>query len=321
MQIFRYRDGIAPNSFAFVYVLVGYPVSIYGLTTGNVLWYVAAILLLAHSLVIAAYLLHECIHQTIFKNSKHNEWLGMLLAWITGACYSDYLLLKKKHLRHHANRVDSLAIDMQTFFREHEFIYKAVGMLEWLYIPAIELLTHILAMLSPFFLPSRREQRGRVITILILRLVFFSALAAWHWAILPAYAIAYLLFLRVLGFMDAFQHIYEVRLNLDEENNTQEFDRDYEEKHTWSNLLSEKHEWLNLVVLNFCYHNVHHYRPGEPWYRLPRLHAAKYPANQPNLAVKEQLLDFHRYRSQRLLQTHNDDVNYGAAGVSFLAGI
>ena len=56
--------------------------------------------------------------------------------------------------------------------------------------------------------------------------------------------------------MDAFQHIYQVRINLDEEKVYPEFDRDYEEAHTWSNLLSEKHPWLNLLVLNFCYHNV-----------------------------------------------------------------
>lgn len=185
MHLFRYRDGIAPNLFTFIYMIVGYPVSLYGLAMGSAYWYVTSILLLAHSLVIAAYLI----------------------------------------------------------------------------------------------------------------------------------------FLRVLGFMDAFQHIYEVRLNLDEENNTQEFDRDYEEKHTWSNLLSEKHEWINLLVLNFCYHNVHHYRPGEPWCRLPRQHAEKYSANQPTLALNKQLQDFHRYRSQRLLQVRYDDVNYGAAGVSFLAGV
>ena len=46
-------------------------------------------------------------------------------------------------------------------------------------------------------------------------------------------------------------------------------DRQYEEDNTYSNLLSTRYPWLNLLVLNFCYHNVHHNKPSEPWYRLP----------------------------------------------------
>ena len=34
---------------------------------------------------------------------------------------------------------------------------------------------------------------------------------------------------------------------------------------------------LNLLLLNFSYHNAHHERPIEPWYRLPALHARLYP--------------------------------------------
>lgn len=321
MQFFRYRDGISPNSYSFIYVFVGYPLSIYGLAIGNSFWFVLSTGLLAHTLIIAAYLLHECIHQTLFKKTKHNEWLGQLLAWMTGACYSDYQVLRKKHLRHHANRVDSLAIDVETFLQQHPFIYRLVAWLEWMYVPAVELLTHILSMLAPFLLPSRRSQRLRVILVACSRLLFFAVLAAWNGWILPAYAVAYLLFLRVLGFMDAFQHIYEVRINLDEKKNTAEFDRQYEEAHTWSNLLSSRYEWINLLVLNFCYHNLHHQRPGEPWYRLPRLHADKYPGTQPTIALKKQLQDFHRYRTRRVDSSEHTEGNMGAAGVSFLVGV
>ncbi len=321
MQLFRYGDGAVQNSFALVYVFAGYPLSIIGLAQNSSIIFVLSLLFLAHALIIAAYLLHECMHQTLFKHSRYNEWLGLGLAWICGACYSDYRTLKTKHLRHHANRIDSLSIDVQALLKAKPALYKLVAFLEWCYIPAIELLTHILSILAPFILPQRKQQRPRLLLILLLRILFFTALATWHWQILAGYAIAYLLCLRVLGFMDAFQHRYEVKIDLDEAKNAPEFDRDYEESHTWSNLLSDKHHWLNLLVLNFCYHNVHHHRPGEPWYRLPRLHAERYPDNQPNLSLRQQLNDFHRYRLQRLGVSDHDEINVGAAGVSFLAGV
>ncbi len=321
MQLFRYGDGTVPNIAALLYVFAGYPLSIIGLAQHSVIVFVLSLLLLAHTLIIAAYLLHECMHQTLFKHSRHNEWLGLVLAWICGACYSDYRLLKNKHLRHHANRIDSLSIDVQALLKTNPALYKLVALLEWCYIPAIELLTRILSILAPFILPGRKQQRPRLLFILLFRCLFFTALAAWNWKILAGYAVAYLLCLRVLGFMDAFQHQYEVRIDLDEEKNAPAFNREYEESHTWSNLLSDRYHWLNLLVLNFCYHNVHHYRPGEPWYRLPRLHAERYPEIQPNLSLRQQLDDFHRYRLHRLGTVDHQETNIGAAGVSFLAGV
>ena len=324
MEVFRYGDGVIPDSCAIGYTLIGYPLAVYGLSQGNVLLYFLSVLLLAHTLVIAAYLLHECIHQTIFRSSKHSEWMGLLLSWITGACYARYSDLKKKHLRHHANRIDSLAIDHQKFLSEHTGLRKVVMVLQWLHIPAIELLTHGLSMAAPFLLESRHDQRVHCIAMLASRIGFFITLLLWDWRILPGYAIAYLIFLQVLGFMDTFQHCYQVRINLEQGKLPPEFDRAYEEAHTWSNLISERYPWLNLLVLNFCYHNVHHYKSGEPWYRLPRLHRERYYKEQsPNISLKKQLRDFHQYRMCRVTDaTHPDQqINPGAAGVSFLAGV
>ena len=324
MQIFKYRDGIAPNSIAFIYVLSAYVISIYWAAQSNLFLNCLALFFLSHSLIIAAYLLHECIHKTLFSNNSHNRWFAYLLSWITGSCYTDYDCLQKKHMRHHANRVDSLAIDHQAFLLRHPVLGRVVKVLEWFYIPAVEILTHVLSIAAPFILPSRKKQRLTVITIISLRILFFSILVFWSWKIILIYCLAYLIFIKVLGFMDAFQHHYEVRLNLDQEKVTPEFDRDYEEAHTWSNLLSNRYPWLNLLVLNFCYHNVHHYRPAEPWHRLPRLHKERYPSNiGSEVCLKKQLNDFHRYRVQRVLNTeHNEtSANYGAAGVSFLVGV
>ena len=324
MQIFKYRDGVIPNLCVFIYVFIGYPLSFYWAAQDNLILNLLALLLLSHSLIIAAYLLHECIHKTLLRDNQKNMMLAGALSWVAGACYSEYECLKKKHMRHHANRVDSLAIDHQSFLERHPVICRLVEVLEWFYIPAVEILTHVLSIIAPFILSSRKHQQKRVLSILGLRFLFFSVLALWNWKIIIIYSLAYLILIRVLGFMDAFQHSYEVRLNLDEEKVFPEFDREYEEAHTWSNLLSEKFPWLNLLVLNFCYHNVHHIRPAEPWYRLPQLHRDNYvEKTAPEVSLKRQLSDFKKYRVKRIREADENptDVNYGAAGVSFLVGV
>ena len=142
--------------------------------------------------------------------------------------------------------------------------------------------------------------------------------------ILPAYLAAYLLFMWVLGFMDAFQHSYEVRYALDGEKIPVEFDREYEEGHTFSNLISGRFHWINLLVLNFCYHNVHHNRSGEPWYRLPHLHEERYAGTGvQEIALPDQLARYQRYRVGRVMQDLEleSGPGIGAAGVSFLVGV
>ena len=54
-------------------------------------------------------------------------------------------------------------------------------------------------------------------------------------------------------------------------------------------------------MLNFCYHNVHHQKPSEPWYRLPALHDKCYPHGcQQLVPLPKQLANFRRYRMERI---------------------
>jgi hypothetical protein len=200
----------------------------------------------------------------------------------------------------------------------------------------------------------------RVLTVLALRTALFGLLAWVSPAALLGYALAYLLFLHVMRFMDVHQHTYEVWETLERPRRPADdrFDRDYEHRNTYSNLISARHPWLNLLVLNFGYHNAHHVRPTAPWYRLPRLHAELFgeTASAPNLAAgrtseasrasdsargprlrpagadRGQLLPFgrllrayHRYRVPRVLNGDPPGMDVGdgrdfigVVGVSFL---
>jgi fatty acid desaturase len=148
------------------------------------------------------------------------------------------------------------------------------------------------------------------------------------------YALAYLLFLNVLRFMDAFQHTYEVFVTRSLVAAPPDARRDlgYEYANTYSNLLGERYWWLNLLVLNFSYHNAHHCRPGEPWYRLPALHRSLYGERRDRQVITcaELCGSFHRHRVARVFAADYGRVAasgdraagfLGAVGVSFLTAV
>ena len=49
-----------------------------------------ATLLLAHGMIIAAYLVHECGHNSIFRRNRHNVILGRIMTWFCGAAYGTF---------------------------------------------------------------------------------------------------------------------------------------------------------------------------------------------------------------------------------------
>ena len=67
VRVLRYDDGLLPNLLALSYAFGGYVVGLL-LMLQDAWWLNAAgVLWLAHAMVIAAYLLHECAHNTLFR--------------------------------------------------------------------------------------------------------------------------------------------------------------------------------------------------------------------------------------------------------------
>jgi hypothetical protein len=147
------------------------------------------------------------------------------------------------------------------------------------------------------------------------------------------YFVAYVLFLHVLRFQDAFQHTYEVYAtrSLTPVPAAMRRDRAYEHANTYSDVLSYGLPWMNILLLNFPYHNAHHARPAAPWYRLPALHKGLYGPDMAQVLPCAGLLkSYHIYRVSRVLA---DDYGFvgeggaraetflGAVGVSFLTAV
>jgi fatty acid desaturase len=329
-----YKDGFWPNTLAIAYAVFGYAGGIYLLTLPSYFVNFMGVALLSHSLVIAAYLIHEFAHLTMFKSNRLNTVFGVVMSWLTGSCYASFQDLKRKHLRHHADRADVITFDYRKFLRDRPvWVRRAVFTLERFYIPAVELIMHGFVIALPFFSSYHKQHRARVLAILAVRLALFGLLAWYAPRAVMLYGLAYLVFITVLRFIDAFQHTYVAYPILENGKmpDVERRDKEYEYRNTYSNLVSVEHPWLNLLTLNFVYHNAHHAKPSVVWHKLPQLHRELYGADDPQVIPFAELFrTFHRNRLNRILGDDYGEVTHGpgrtenfvgAVGVSFLTAV
>jgi fatty acid desaturase len=304
---------VLPNSLALAYAVTAQLFGLFFITREQAPSIGLGILLTAHSMVIAAYLIHECAHMNLFRARALNRGAGELMAWIAGAAYTSFERIRHFHIRHHRDRADVARFDYKAFLLDRPgWVRRLVYGLEWAYIPAVELIMHAQVLVSPFVDDTLKAQRPRVLLVLASRLALFVGLYSLQpWSLLW-FALAYLLFITVMNFGDAFHHTFDQYFVAadDEPVPMEGKDRAYEQSHTYSNLVSPRRPCLNLLILNFGYHNAHHERASVPWYRLPALHRELYADADLQLLPYRQLWrTFHRNRLARIL-----DDDYGAVG-------
>jgi len=312
--LIREEAGVLPNLGALGYASLGHLLGLWLLTQSSLPLAAAGVFLSAHTMVIAAYLIHEAAHMTLCRDPRHNAFIGEFMAFLCGAAYASFARIRHMHLRHHRDRADIARFDYKAVLRRlSPFGRRLVYALEWAYFPAIELLMQYQLLLRPFVNPAEAGRRARVLRILALRIGVFAVLGLLGGLkALALYALAWGLFLTVMHFFDAFHHTFDQYFVAedDEKVSMDGKDRAYEQANTYSNVVSVRWPWLNLLTLNFGYHNAHHQRASTPWYRLPALHRELYGETSRELMPLSELLrTFHRHRLRRIL-----DDDYGAVG-------
>jgi len=330
---FRYADGVWPNMAVIFYAFAGYAAAVWMLTAPGLGWNLAGVALLAHALTVSAYMMHECAHGAVFARPARNDVLGKAMGWLNGAAVAPYAGIKEKHLRHHADRMDVVTFDYRAVLHAAPaWARGGVLALEWAYVPAVEFLMRGLVVATPF-LERDGNRRRRVVAVVAARLAAFAALAMISVKALALYAVAYVLFLHVLRFQDAFQHTFDVYAtrSLTPAPAAVRRDRAYEHANTYSDVVSVGIPWLNVLLLNFPYHNAHHAKPAAPWHQLPQLHETLYGADQAQvLPCRTLVASYHRHRVARVLAADYGAVApegdraggfLGAVGVSFLTAV
>ena len=338
-RLFREPEGALPNTLALGYALGAYALGFTlliaggapGAAGGGLASAALGVLLTAHGMFIAAYLLHEAMHQTLFATRSANRLAGEALSFIAGSSYASYERMRRLHLRHHHERADVSCFDVQAFLRRSPRALRALVLaLEWAYVPAVEALMHLQVIVRPFVQRSQRRYLPRVALVLALRLAGLALIALSAPRAVPLYLLAYALLLTALSFFDAFHHTYQQYfIAADAPLPVPVQSHAYEQANTYSNLVALRPAWLNLLCLNFGYHNAHHERAGVPWYRLPALHRELFSQPMPQLLpVSELLVTFHRNRVRRVLASDYGSLGQGAGradnfvgahGVSFLS--
>ena len=337
LHAFKTKQSILPNVLAFLMATVGYGIGVWMLFADSWWANIAGVLLTAQSLIISAYLLHEFSHGSIFKKPNINRRWGILMTWINGSCYSTFEEIRSKHRHHHVYRADVLTFNVQHLMRDMpSFARNSIKVLEWAYVPALEILMHFLVIILPFIKPEWHYKRLRLTGIIAVRVSLFALMVSVSLKALLSYLLAYGIMLTALRFADAFQHTYDVFLESQLAQNSGNItdgkrrDRAYEQANTYSNLTSMQYPWLNLIFLNFPYHNAHHEKPIMQWFQLPQLHAELFGESKllPVVPMSTLLLAYHKHRITRLQSDDygaltNDSANafIGAAGVSFLTAL
>ncbi|MGD1863207.1 MAG: fatty acid desaturase family protein [Phormidesmis sp.] len=315
------------NGLALTYVFGGYGLGVFCLGAQAIWLNVLGVVLVTHTLVWAAYFVHEFMHGAIFKSLKLNASFGKIMLFLTGSCYCRYRPLANYHMMHHKNRADFSAFSISDFLRAlPTWATRLIVGLEAMYFPAVNFILRWFCALSPFLGESRKQDRWRNAGLLFARAGLFGVLGWYSAKAVVLYLVAYVCFVNLLRFIDCFQHTFEV-LQLGQP--MPKYSAEYEEVNTYSNILSSQWPWLNLFFLNFGYHNAHHQITYCPWYLLPQLDDELYDPGYRQVVTLGRLVKlYHRYRVHRLfsgeghVQDTEDGLNlegfYGAIGVSFL---
>ena len=314
VPLFKEPKGVLMNGAALMYTVAGYVAGFAGLFHDSWLVNAAATLLLAHAMIIAAYLIHECAHNLVFSRGRHNAALGRAMSWLCGAAYGTYEDMRYKHFRHHVDNDDVVWFEYEKFFARHPLVLRLVRALEWLYIPAHDLVMHFVMAFTSFLIPKRRAQRRRNVAVIVLRGGMFLALLVFAPKVACLYAVAYLLMMHVLRFMDMLQHDYPYSPTLFEyARSPHKGDAEWEQEHTFSNPVSVEFPKLNWPTLNFGYHNAHHSDMNVPWYRLPERHR-ELTGDDPGRVIPfgAQLKLYHRNRVLRVCNPQPEDYPKGA---------
>ena len=200
-------------------------------------------------------LLHEVVHHTVFKQRRRGaeRVLGLLYAIPSGISASQFT---RWHLDHHAE----LGSDVDDPKRHHLS-------------PKINARWYKLLYCSPalfpiYFRAARRESvtypealQRRIATERKVSIVFHLSAIAVVWAVFGFYATLRTTIVPVF-------FIFPIAFTLNRLG--QHYDIDPADPAKWGTLM-RGHWFWDFAFLNSNYHLEHHYFPGVPFYRLPRL--------------------------------------------------
>jgi fatty acid desaturase len=314
------RSPLLKNSLALAYTLLTYGFGVGLLFVRPWGWNAVGVILIIHGLVLTATFTHELIHGNIFKEHRQlNAFWGQVMTHINGACYAPWQDLVTHHFNHHIHHGDFVSFEPAPYFQTMPPWLRGIYLVcEWAYLPLFEFELRWRIILAPWLEKEKRHLRWRNLGLMLYRTALFGLMAWYSPKALLLYAIAYLSFVNLMRFADAFHHTYEYVIVGQP---IPKRDRIYEQAHTFSNLVSTRFPWLNLLFLNFGYHNAHHHNMSVPWHELPKLHQDVFK-DAPGGIMPLSLLvwNYHKFRLQRLFAGQGEATLSEESGLEAFTG-
>ena len=203
-----------PDVLAFVYTISAYGSGLFALAFAPMWLAGAGVVLVAHSIVFAFYLEHECIHARVVRSRRANAHLGTLLTWLDGRIYVPFDALATMHHHHHRMVADFEGFEVEAFLRTRGRGMRSVLIaLERWHIPILHFVIRWTGIVSTWRLGG--HARRRLAAVLLARTTLFAALGWRSPRCLAGYACAYVLAIVAIRFVDAFQHAYPELRHLD----------------------------------------------------------------------------------------------------------
>jgi fatty acid desaturase len=290
--------GVIFSSYAVGWYLILFPTSLSFI----------GVLLVAEAMILSWYLGHECAHLMAFQTRNANIILGEVLAWVTGGAFFPFKDYGRDHLRHHAEQIDLIGVDLQQRLQTYPTWMRSMVLgLEAIYVPAVFLLVKIESIQGEIH--ARGKRRIRALGVSAIYGLIYGAVGTFSPVTLILYIVAVIVRIQCVRFVDAFQHTYD---HIDSEQRVPPRGREYEQHNTFSFPVFRRLKFLNLLILNFGFHNAHHATPNCPWYNLPKIdqvmqraakldrQAKKYPALEKDIGIWGLLHAYHKRRVERI---------------------
>jgi fatty acid desaturase len=179
-RLFRDREDAFANTLVLLVTSAGWLGSFALMASNSPALNVLGLLLCAHAMVMAAYLVHEAAHQTLFAIPRVNRWVGETMSFMAGSPYASFERIRHMHIRHHLDRADLICFDFKRLLGRRPTVRRALQICEWAYIPATECLMHLQVVWRPFFVRSQRRYLPRAAAMLVVRTVLLIGL--WSFA-------------------------------------------------------------------------------------------------------------------------------------------
>jgi omega-6 fatty acid desaturase (delta-12 desaturase) len=245
-----------PTALAALYAALGHAWCVLqlGQHTGGALWQAGVVLLLSHSRVVAAILVHDATHEAVARRGWRNTVAGTALLWAAGTPYCYFPHVQRVHVAHHRDRADTVEFDYRAFVGRVWGLRHAVLALEWCFVPATELLMHGRTALSPLLWPDSKMHRANSAVGLLAMARLYGALYSTSGPLaVLLYTLSTCVLIHVLSYHDCFAHTYTVVDPQQQGYKPGPGDRSaaYEEANTYSTVLSATWPRLNVLTLNF----------------------------------------------------------------------